>query len=443
MKRRAFLKSSAVATATAVFAPNLIAQSTSRRFKTALIGAGWWGRNILAEAIASRRCEIVAICDVDQGQSDVAVTGMESLTADRPRRYADFREMLAWERPDVCIVATPDHWHALPTIEALHIGAHVYVEKPVSHTVKEGRAMVAAARAANRVVQVGTHRRVSPHCVAARQFIREGRVGKIGMVRCFVNYPGTANEIPTLNTAPPKTLDWTFWCGPAPLRNFNKLIHPRGFRNFLDFANGQIGDWGVHWFDLARWILDLGHPQTISSSGGRTIKGAAVNIPSAQTTDASDHQAAIFQFDNDVTMTWEHRYFGGNNAEKTDPRQPVGCYFYGTEGTLHIGWLDGWTFYPSDPDKPPIHRDAQLHMPDQQNIRELFADFLDAIDRKRRPVADIEEGHLSTNLALLAMISMKTGRSISWNAEKYECIGDATATAMLSRAYRRPWVYPT
>jgi predicted dehydrogenase len=308
--------------------------------------------------------------------------------------------------------------------------------------VKEGRAMVAAARSADRVVQVGTHRRASPHCISARQFIREGRAGKIGMVRCFVNYSGSANEIPSLNTTVPKTLDWNFWCGPAPLRNFNTLIHPRGFRNFLDYASGQIGDWGVHWFDLARWILDLGHPKTVSSSGGRTIKGAPVNTPTAQTTDAPDHQAAIFQFDNDVTMTWEHRYFGGNNAEKTDPTQPVGCYFYGTEGTLHVGWLDGWTFYPSDADKPPIHKEAQLHMPDQQNIRELFADFLDAIDRKRRPMCDIEEGHLSTNLALLAMISMKTGRSITWDAQKYECTGDPAATAMLSRPYRRPWIYP-
>ena len=153
-------------------------------------------------------------------------------------------------------MATPDHWHPLITIEAVKAGAHVYVEKPIGHTIEEGRAMVNAARAANRVVQVGTHRRISPHNVSGYEFIRSGKVGKIGMVRSFVHYGG-GPEKPVVNKEAPKELDWDMWCGPAPYRHYceslpgtrGRPIHPRGFRNYLDYANGTLGDWGVHWLD--------------------------------------------------------------------------------------------------------------------------------------------------------------------------------------------------
>lgn len=442
MNRREFLKTSAAASLAAYSAPAVLAQDKGKQqYATAISGCGWWGMNILHEAIASGRCKVVAMCDVDANQLDKAAADVEQKSGDKPRKYADFREMLAWQKPDICIVATPDHWHPLCMIEAVKQGAHVYVEKPISHTVLEGRAMVAAARAADRVVQVGTHRRVSPHNISGREFLRSGKAGKIGAVRCFVNYSGGA-ERPESNSEPPKGLDWDFWCGPAPRRPFNRKIHPRGFRNFLDYANGTLGDWGIHWLDQVLWIMDLKYPNRIYSTGGRSIKGPPVNDGKQQTTDAPDHQVAVYEFDNDFTVTWEHRHFAGNNAEKTDPSQPVGCYFYGTGGTFHLGWIDGWTFYPADPSKPTTHEDAHLHAPDQQNIRELWADFLSAIESRRRPVCDIELIHRSTNLALLGMLSLKLGRSIQWDGDKYDCIGDPQATRMLSRPYRSPWAYP-
>ena len=441
MNRREFLKSSAAAGATLAGAPAVFAQDRGRKYRAALIGTGWWGTNILNEAMASRRCAVAALCDVDPNQVRRCAVNVEQKSGDKPRVYGDFREMLAWEKPDLCIVATPDHWHPLITIEALKHGAHVYVEKPVSHTVLEGRAMVAAARAADRVVQVGTHRRVSPHCIAGRDFIRGGKLGKVGMVRCFVFYGG-GPETPAANGEPPRGMDWDFWCGPAPMRPFNRKIHPKGFRQFLEYGNGQLGDWGIHWLDQVLWIMGLKYPKKVFSTGGRTIWGPPVNDGRQQTTNAPDHQAVAYEFDDGFTVTWEHRWFAGNNAEKTNPQQAVGCYFYGTEGTLHQGWLDGSTFYPVDARKPPVHWDPQLHMPDQQNIRELWADFLNAIETKRRPIADIEQGHLSTNMALLGMLSLKLGRSIHWDGDKYECVSDAEATRLLERVYRRPWVYP-
>jgi len=228
------------------------------------------------------------------------------------------------------------------------------------------------------------------------------------------------------------------WCGPGPLRPFNTKIHPKGFRQFLDYGNGTLGDWGIHWMDQILWWTEEKYPRRIFSTGGRAIKGPPVNTAAAQTTDAPDHQVASFEFET-FTAVWEHRQFAANNAEKGEN---VGCYFYGTEGTFHMGWLNGWTFYPTNPRKPVIHEEPKLHQPDSQNIPELWADFLNCIKTRKRPVCDIEIGHRSTNMSLLGMLSLKIGRSIQWDGKKEIIIGDPEANRLLRREYRKPWVYP-
>jgi predicted dehydrogenase len=426
--RRDFVKSS-VAAGLAASAPAVQAAAKSdKKYKTALAGSGWWGTNILREAIRSGECQVVALCDVDDNQLETCRSEVGKLTTDTPKPYKDFRELLAREQPEVVIVATPDHWHPLVTIAAIKSGAHVYVEKPIGHTVYEGRAMVKAARDADRVVQVGTHRRVSPHNVSGMKFLKEGKAGKIGMVRAFVHYGGGPGEV-IPDSDPPKGLDWDMWCGPAPLRPYNRAIHPKGFRQFLDYANGQLGDWGIHWMDQILWWTEEKYPKRVSSMGGRFIR--------RDNTTAPDTQVASFQFDS-FTAEWEHRFYAGNTAEKHE----LGCYFYGTEGTFHMGWLDGWTFHPVNGKKAPIHREPSLHKPDDQNIRELFADFLDAIKARRRPVCDIEIGHRSTNMSLLAMLSLKLGRGLEWDGEKQVVLHDDEANQLLKREYRKPWEYP-
>lgn len=438
LTRRTLLKSAAASLA--MTAPALLRGQEptkgGKRYRTALIGCGWWGGNIVREAIASGQCQVVALCDVDLRQVDRAKSEQSDLTADSPKVYQDFRELLDKEKPEIVINATPDHWHPLITIAAVKAGADVYVEKPVGHTILEGRAMVNAARETGRIVQVGTHRRVSPHNLSGRDFIRSGKAGEIGMVRAFVHYPGGKEE-PSPNKAAPKELDWNMWCGPAPLRPFNERIHPKGFRNFLDYANGTLGDWGIHWMDQILWVMDETAPRKVFSTGGRSIKGPAVNTATEQTTDAPDHQVASFEFDK-FTAVWEHRQFAGNSAEKGET---VGCYFYGTKGTFHMGWQKGWTFYPVGGE--PIHEDPKLHMPDEQNIKELFADFLASIKTRKLPISDIEIGHRSTTMSLLGMLSMKLGRSLAWDAKKERVIGDDDANAHLKREYRGEWKYPT
>ncbi len=434
--RRTFIRTS-IATGAALALPNIITAARIKTYRTALIGSGWWGMNIASEAIASGKCKIVAMCDVDQNQLAPAVAKVKELTGDTPKQYKDYRELLEKERIDIAIVATPDHWHPLCTIAALKSGAHVYVEKPIGHTVMEGRAMVNAARAANRVVQVGTHRRVSPHNISGRKFLQEGHAGKIGAVRAFVLYGG-GPEKPNPNAEPPEGLDWDMWCGPAPLRPFNTKIHPKGFRQFLDYANGTLGDWGVHWMDQILWVMEEKWPKSVYATGGRPIKGEAVFNDKEQTTDAPGHLIAAYEFDK-FTAHWEHRNFAGNTAEKSEN---VGCYFYGTKGTFHMGWRNGWTFYPLGKGNKEIREEPQLNDPDSQNIKELWADFLNAIESGRHPVCDIELIHYSTNMSLLGMLSYKLGRSIKWDGEKEIIIGDKAANKLLKRKYRTPWTYP-
>jgi predicted dehydrogenase len=435
--RRQFVRSAAATTA-ALSAPFILGaeQTRQRKFKTALIGSGWWGKNILREAIASKRCDITSLCDVDGRILEQAQDQVNDLTGSSPKIFKDFRELLEKDKPDIAIIATPDHWHALQSIAALKAGAHVYVEKPTGHTINESRAVVKTARETGKVVQVGLHRRVGPHYVSARNFFLAGNVGELGMARCFVD-SGGGKENPADNSDPAEELDWDLWCGPGPLRPFNGKLHPGGWRNFLDYANGQLGDWGVHWLDQVQWFTGVKYPKRIFSSAGRPVRGTPINDGKRMTTDAPDHQVVVYDFEQ-FTCTWEHRQFAGNATEK----HRLGVYFYGTKGILHVGWQDGWTFYPTAGNKT-IHEDSQIQQPDGHNIKLLWADFLDAIDQNRRPAADIEPAHRATAMALLGMLSWKVERSVNWDAEKEQIVGDSQANATLARAYRKPWLYPS
>jgi predicted dehydrogenase len=398
--------------------------------------------NILGCAVAAGESRVVGLCDVDQRYLGPATEEINRLTGETPRKYDDYRELLQKEKPEIVIVATPDHWHALNAIAAVDAGAHVYLEKPISHTINEGRAIVNAARNNDRVVQVGTHRRMGPHNISAMEFLRSGKVGDIGMVRAFVhspfrNFRGRNPQAPP-SPAVPEGLNWDMWCGPAPYTDFNRRIHPRGFRQFLNYANGVLGDWGIHWLDQILWWSEEQYPKEVYSTGGRFVVEGI--------TDAPDTQTAVYKFDS-FTVEWEHRLYAGNNAEK----HSIGCYFYGTKGTLHLGWLDGWSFYPGRTEEasipapkiePSVHVEPQLHEPDQQNIPELWLDFLESIKAGRRPVCDVEIGHRSTAMSLLGMLSYRLGRSIKWDGQREQVLDDPEANRLLSREYRAPWVYP-
>ncbi|HEX4591077.1 MAG TPA: Gfo/Idh/MocA family oxidoreductase [Gemmataceae bacterium] len=431
MNRRHFL-----GTAAALAAAPYVRARSGKTLRTALVGSGWWGMNILREALAAGRSNVVGVCDVDARTLTTAADEIGDAANTSPKKYEDFRELLDKEKPEIVIVATPDHWHGLPTVAALKAGAHVFVEKPTGHTVAESQAIVKAAKESGRVVQVGLHRRIGPHYVSGMKFLKDGGAGKVGMVRMFVT-GGGGPERPSPNTDPPKKLNWGLYCGPAPMRPFNSKIHPGGWRNFLDFGNGQLGDWGVHWLDQVLWWADDPAPKKVFSTGGRPVRGPAIFTAKEQTTDAPDSQVAVYEFDK-FTCVWEHRQFAANDGDK----HKIGCYFHGTKGTFHMGWRDGWTFYPSNGREKVVHENAQLQEPDGHNIKLLWADFLKAIDSGSSPVANVERAHRATTAALLGMVSLKLDRSIAWDGSKEEVKDDAAANALLRREYRAPWVHP-
>ncbi|HEY7328812.1 MAG TPA: Gfo/Idh/MocA family oxidoreductase [Gemmataceae bacterium] len=413
--------------------------------RVALIGCGWYGKVDLLRLIQVAPVEVVSLCDVDKNMLAEAadiVAGRQK-SKKKPRTFADYRELLKEKDFDIVLVNTPDHWHALPMIAAVEAGADVWVQKPISVDVVEGQAMVAAARKHKRVVQVGTQRRSTPHIIEARdRVLKEGKLGDIRHVEIYCYYHMRARENPP-DTTPPANLDYEMWTGPAPMRPYNKLVHPRRWRAFMEYGNGIMGDMCIHMLDMVRWMLSLGWPKRISSSGGILVdKKSKANI--------SDTQSATFDF-GDLQVVWQHRTWG----EANDPRFPWGATLYGDKGTLKVD-VHKYEFTPLGKQEP-TQKGAALYEYDQypedktekdlerhvaSAVRVHMRDFLRAIASRGRPVADIEEGYTSTASCILANLSMKLGRSLAWDAEKQRVVGDDEANKLLRRPYRKPWVHP-
>jgi len=265
MHRRDFLTTSAAALAFSSFP--FAEQFADTHKRVGLIGAGWYGKTDLLRLVQVAPIDVVSLCDVDKKMlADAAeLVASRQVSKKTPRTYTDYREMLKARDLDIVIIVTPDHWHALAMIDAVKSGADVWVQKPISVDVVEGQAMLAAARKYKRVVQVGLQRRSTPHLVRARdRVIREGRLGTIGLVdiHCYYHMRATANPP---DTAPPDYLDYEMWTGPAPMRPYNALVHPRSWRAFYEYGNGIVGDMCVHMLDMVRWMMDLGMPARISS----------------------------------------------------------------------------------------------------------------------------------------------------------------------------------
>jgi predicted dehydrogenase len=442
--RRGFLAAAAAAPFAALQARAFAAPGDTP-LKVALVGCGWYGKTDLLHLMQVAPVEVVALCDVDRRQLDGAVdiVAHRQSSGKRPPIYGDYRKLLADHRPEIVLVGTPDHWHALPTIAACKAGADVYVQKPISIDVVEGQAMVAAARKYGRTVQVGLQRRSTPHLLEARdKYIRAGRLGKIAYVDIH-SYYGVRRDFPKAETPPPE-LDWETYVGPAPWVDYNPEIHPRSWRSLREFGNGQIGDLCVHFFDLVRYFLDLGWPQKISASGGILMQSpeARVNI--------ADTQTAVFEYP-DLQVVWTQRSWGAPG----DPEFPWGATLYGERGTLKLS-VQSYEFVPQGGGQRErgAHVDERDQYPAdlEHKETELFAapatrrhmqDFLAARREGRKPVSDIEEGHISSAACILANLSMDLGRSLAWDAAAGRIAGDDEANTRLARAYRAPWEHPT
>jgi predicted dehydrogenase len=443
--RRTFIKGAVATLAlSALGTSGMSFISPDKTYRVALIGTGWYGKGDLFKLIQIAPVEVVALCDVDKNQ----LSGAAKMVSERqksgktPKLYGDYRKMLSENQLDIVPIGTPDHWHALTAIEAMKAGAHVYVQKPISVDVIEGEAMVAASRKYNRVVQVGTQRRSTPHLVDAKKNIVDaGLLGKVHHVDMCCYYHMRNNGNPAIQPVP-DFLDYEMYCGPAPLVSYVGLPHIGGWRSRMEFGNGIMGDMGIHMFDATRWMLGLGWPKRISSTGGIYVsKGTRSNI--------SDTQSALFEYD-DLNCRWQHRTWG----TAADPEFPWSFKIYGDKGTLeadvykynfipdgkgekiHMDVVYEKEKYPEDLTEPRI----EIHT--APATRAHMLNFLNAIETKGRPVADIEEGHISTASCILANMSMKTGRPVVYDPKKRIIDGDPEMTALLRRPYRQQWKHP-
>jgi predicted dehydrogenase len=443
MKRRQFLKTGGAA-ALALGTSRYSEPFADSQMRVGLIGSGWYGKCDLFRLIQVAPVEVVSLCDVDKVMlADAAQqVAARQVSKKTPRTYTDYRKMLAQKDLDLVIIATPDHWHALPMIEALKAGADLYLQKPISVDVVEGQAMLAAARKYGRVVQVGTQRRSTPHLIEARNdIVKTDKLGKVALVEIYCYYHMRTRENPP-DVAPPEGLDWEWYTGPAPLRPYNKIVHPRGWRAFMEYGNGIVGDMCIHMLDTVRWLMDLGMPKRVTSTGGILVdKGSKANI--------TDTQTATFDY-GDLQVVWTHRTWG----DPPDPKYPWGLTLYGEKGTLK-GSVMSYDFIPRD-GGTPVHKDVTYELeqfPEDKTEKELerhvapairghMKDLLTCMKTRGRPVADIEEGYQSTTACILANLAMQLSRTLEWDHTKGVVVGDDEANRLLRRAYRSPWVHP-
>jgi len=446
LNRRRFLQAGAATLALPALHARAYATAAEQPKRVGLIGSGWYGKSDLWRLVQVAPVEIAAICDPDQRMlaEGIEIASQRQTSKKQPRGYGDYREMLREHEFDIVLVGSPDHWHALEAIAAMEAGADVYVQKPISVDVREGEAMLDAARRHGRVVQVGTQRKSTPHLIEAKhQVVESGLLGKIGHVETCCYFHMRANGNPPLQPVP-DFLDYEMWTGPAPLRPYDGLPHKRWWRTFNEYGNGIMGDMCIHMLDTVRWMLGLGWPKRITSTGG-------IYVQTDGKSNIADTQTATFEYD-DFDAVWQHRTWG----TPPDPDYPWALFIYGEKGTLKASTMRA-DFIPQGGDARPIHFDCHYERDEypedltEKDIelnaapatRRHMLDFLAAIENRGRPVADIEEGHITTASCILANISMQLGgRPLVYDPKARSVVGDDEANGLLRRPYRAPWRHP-
>ncbi len=445
INRRQFLKSTSASLALSTLGPNAL-NFLNRRdpLRVGLIGTGWYGKSDLFRLIQVAPVDVVSLCDPDKKLLTEAAdtVSQRQLSKKKPRTYVDYRNMLAEKDLDIVLIGTPDHWHTLQAIEAMKAGAHIYLQKPISVDVMEGEAIMAATHKYNRVVQVGTQRKSTPHILHAKKHIVEaGLLGKVSHVEMCCYFHMRANGNPPEETVP-DFFDYEMWTGPAPLRPYDGLPHRRWWRTMREYGNGIMGDMCIHMYDTVRWILGLGWPNRVTSQGGIYVQKDGKST-------IADTQHAVFEHD-ELNCVWQHRSWG----TPADPEYPLCFKLYGEKGTLSASTMQ-YDFVPHG-EGEPIHMDVvyereqypeDIDEPDIElnaapATRHHMLDFLSAIENGTRPVANILDGHTSTASCILANLSMDLGRPMVYDPEKRIVVNDSEATHLLARPYREPWEHP-
>lgn len=446
MKRRSFLGHTAIA-ATALSYSRIL--GANERVSLGFVGLGNRGDQVLTAFLEWPESQIDALCDLRQDYMDYA----KGRTEGRGTRnyYSDYRKLLENQDLDATVICTPDHWHALMTIHTCMAGKDVYVEKPLSLTVVEGRRMVQAVRKYDRVSQVGTHRRSLTWCKEATKRVREGGIGQVTVTDGYQ----IANEWPVgigkpANTPPPPDADYDLWVGPAPKadHNVNRTFYK--FRWFPTHSGGQVTNIGVHHMDVIQWGLGIDRPRRVTGFGGNFAIDDNREIP--------DTVRLLWEYDGGVIAGWSQYDANGSRPARGNEME-----FRGTLGTMFV-YNDGFTI---EPDKLSIHgRYARSPLPDKRaedrtlrqetetriephesrgnsrGTEHHARNFLDCVKTRERCTADIEIGHRSTSTPLIGNIALKVGKTLEWDGDRERFTNDREANELLHYEYRKPWVLP-
>ena len=445
VSRRTFVQSGAAAALSAASYRRVL--GANDRVGIGFIGYGLIGKRHVLDFRAQPDVDAVAVAETHRGRLDEAA----ALIGGPIKAHGDFRRLLDERAVDAVVVSTPDHWHALLTILACAAGKDIYVEKPLTLFVREGRWMIDAARRHQRVVQVGTQQRSGLHYQRARTLIQQGAIGKVHSVRIAVG----RNVMPGFGRPedcdPPPELDWDLWLGPAPARRYNPNRAIYHFRWFWDYSGGQMTNLGQHALDIVHWFLDLKAPLAVTSAGGRFALQDNGETP--------DTQDAIVEYPGGLIVTWSHR-----EASRGQPMS-YPLEFFGTKGSLAIS-RSGFVITPDrrvtpenavpqftgahpvggpvrvrEPEQPGYWTEAVKDQSgsEQEQFRRHARDFLDGIKSRRPPISDLESSHRVVTVCHLANLSLRLGRKLRWDAENEAVIDDPEANRMLERPYRAPW----
>ncbi|NSW95671.1 MAG: Gfo/Idh/MocA family oxidoreductase [Bacteroidales bacterium] len=426
MKRRKFIKLTSVGSAAmagSFYIPRF--NNDQRKLKIALIGAGWYGMVDVKAALNSGRAEVTGICDVDSDHLNNSAAEIEKIQGFRPKTFKYYRDLLEMKDIEAVFIGTVPHWHALQFIAACEKKFDIYCEKPLSYDVAEGIAMVNAWKKAGNIVQVGFQRRQSQAFMKAKELIETGTIGEVRQIVAQIHYnPGKQD---TTIQAPPPSLDWEEWCGPAPKLDYRPSIGHISWRLEKEYGNGHLVDWGIHHIDIIRKIMGEGTPEEFYSTGGLFVLKGQITTPDTLTAHMKFKKAPV---------TWQHRLWGNGDVTSAFNN---GIFFYGEKATLFAEDSKVIVF-PAGKNAQP----QEISIPTPMMQDNHVINFLDAVIKKDKSLisCDPEDAFKSTTAVHLATISYNTGTIVRWDEQKKEIINNPSASALLRREYRGKYVHP-
>jgi predicted dehydrogenase len=426
MQRRDFIRNSTLASA-ALMAPYFVrGTQNERKIRIGLIGAGWYGMVVTKAALKVGGVEITGVCDVDQEHLNKSTEEITRLQGVRPKTFKYYTELLAMKELDAVVIASPPQWHALQFIAACEKGLDIYCEKPLSYDIAEGLSMINAARKAGNLVQVGFQRRQSAAFRKAKEIISAGQIGAVRQIDARIHYIPVLRD--TTIQAPPASLDWDEWCGPAPLLDFRPNIGHMAWRLEKEFGNGHLVDWGIHHIDTIRMIMDETVPAEFYTRGGIVELKDKITTPDTLTANMAFQKAPV---------VWQHRMWGAGDP---NPAFNNGIFFHGEKATLFAADSKLTLFHGG---KEARSEDIPVENAPMQELH--VANFLNAVRTKNSSLIACppEDAFLSSATVQLAMIAYETGTQVRWNAAKNEITGNPQATALMARKYRSKYRRPS